>query len=267
MNALRHCAEVAYGACKHHHASKCGTHSCLYCEKRIHAICRRAPTAEEVNKFAPGKDIEGYEDIRSGKLVSAKRTFAPSNVSRSDKNLPEKYKTLTTSSSTPKTVDGHGNQRAPNNEHRLQPSGPASVSSADKEGNEDIHEKSARHGSGNVVNNDYIEDADDDTSDSDSLFGSDEEYLESSGDDGEKQQPYAWVEIPVRSKKVDTEIDDLDSFSARILIEEAIHVLKRVSERLSTNVESLLQKPPSAKKVFDLLFNSNVLNVLQAWQQ
>ncbi|KAI0567481.1 hypothetical protein FGB62_2g50 [Gracilaria domingensis] len=110
---------------------------------------------------------------------------------------------------------------------------------------------------------DFVNDVEqqEDSTDSDFTCVSDNESLIFSDDQNGGAQPYAWVDVSLRPKNAGLEIDDVENFSTGILINETTHILRNLSERLGVAPESLIKSPPSPRRIFEIFFNSSVLNV------
>ncbi|KAI0565572.1 hypothetical protein FGB62_17g08 [Gracilaria domingensis] len=217
----------------------------------MHAICGRAPTNAEMEKYAPGMEPEGYgaprictgcneaDEIRPGR---AEEAIQPPSYAHSKLRFQQK----------PVNIESNHKLQ---NEKDLEKSHTGDNKNSNSNPNTNKETHSEQYCTGNITTLDEIG-----SSDSEFMLDSDEDMFDSSENEGDGEQPYAWVEISVCSDNLDLEVDDLDGASTDILIDESFHILRKVSDRLGSTPESLLRKPPSAKQMFEVFFNSNVLD-------
>ncbi|KAI0556978.1 hypothetical protein FGB62_363g00 [Gracilaria domingensis] len=196
----------------------------------MHAICGRAPTNAEMEKYAPGIKPEGYgasrictgcneaDEIGSGR---AEEAIQPPSYAHSKLRFQQKPLNIESNHKLQNEKDLEKNHTGDNKNSQLQPK----------------YEQENTFGT---------------------VF--DEDMLDCSENKGDGEQPYAWVEISVCSDNLDLEVDDLDGASTGKLIDESFHILRKMSDRLGLTPESLLRKPPSAKQMFEVFFNSKVLD-------
>ncbi|KAI0565242.1 hypothetical protein FGB62_20g02 [Gracilaria domingensis] len=201
--------------------------------------------------FAPGKEVERYGDPRVCTKCNNKDEIPPGRA-----QTPKPY----TSPPNSELVRLDTNQ---NRTRQSLPSvaNPSKVVRVDEiahaEDKNDYMEVTDKRGQIDIANDDEQQE---DSTDSDFTCGSDNDCLISSDDENGGAQPYAWVDVSLRSKDVGLEIDDVENFSTGILIDETTHILRKFSEPLGVASESLIKSPPSPRRIFEIFFNSNVLN-------